>query len=400
MKETRRSGIGWGLLISLLIVLGFGSLTLFYIIPFIFIQTDWIPLGDLKSFFFKSEGAINNNDQSNSEIIGTLGTVGDWFGGTTLPVLTFLSYIGVMIAIIMQRQELGLQRKELQETRDVFIIQRFENTFFNMITLNNDIITNIKIDIGKISNKSSHSPSSGRDSFSDLYTELLSTFSGKGKDRKEVLEEIINSYELFFSAYQDSIGHYFRNLYRITKFIHENEALSMDQKQNYIGILRAQLSTYELLLIFYNALSDYGSEKFLPLIKKYNLFDNINNTLLINQKLDWELYKNFEETKINLLKNEFEDSLILALYNSTAKGQISGAINKISELGSVPKDKKINCLNDISDMIKVLIESDCVLSDYQIKLLNSILIYIENYGKELGLKDDKSKKFLHKLKLQ
>ncbi|MGX5515375.1 putative phage abortive infection protein [Bacillus cereus] len=384
MKETKRTGLGWGILIGILIILGIASLILFYIIPFKLIQNpNWIPLGDLKSFFFNTNDASELKSISNSDVIGALGTVGDWFGGTTVPVLTFLSYIGVMIAIIMQRQELELQRKELQDTRDVFKLQQFENTFFNMITLNNDIITNMKIDIGKISGKESDSPSSGRDSFSNLYSELTCVFSNKDMYTGEGLEKIINSYEIFFSSYQDSIGHYFRNLYRITKFIHENETLSKKQKQNYIGILRAQLSTYELLLIFYNGLSEYGSEKFLPLIKQYNLLDNINNTLLYDETLHWEVFNDFEEKKIQVLRIKFNGSIDLKLYEDTIQKLVLNINEKILNLASVPEESKANHLNDMEGSIKKLIEISKGLSKNNIVLLNSILMYSENYKKEL-----------------
>ncbi|MGR0289761.1 putative phage abortive infection protein [Bacillus subtilis subsp. subtilis] len=46
------------------------------------------------------------------------------------------------------------------------------------------------------------------------------------------------------------------------------------KKKNYIGILKAQLSTGELLLIFYNALSERG-EKFKELILDYDFFDDL-----------------------------------------------------------------------------------------------------------------------------
>lgn len=58
------------------------------------------------------------------------------------------------------------------------------------------------------------------------------------------------------------------------KFIDQNKELSKDEKRNYIGVLRAQLSTGELLLIFYNALSERG-EKFKKLILDYDFFDDL-----------------------------------------------------------------------------------------------------------------------------
>jgi hypothetical protein len=54
---------------------------------------DMIPLDSIRSFFLGDDPQVLNG-KSNSDIIGTLGTVGDWFGGTTMPLFTFLSYLG------------------------------------------------------------------------------------------------------------------------------------------------------------------------------------------------------------------------------------------------------------------------------------------------------------------
>jgi hypothetical protein len=77
-------------------------------------------------------------------------------------------------------------------------------------------------------------------------------------------------------------------MYRIVKFINESEN-SEAEKSNYVGILKAQLSSYELVLLLYNGLSDHG-EKFYKLIRQYNLLDNINIDLL-PAKGDIEYYK-------------------------------------------------------------------------------------------------------------
>jgi hypothetical protein len=89
-----------------------------------------------------------------------------------------------------------------------------------------------------------------------------------------------NGYNLFFEANQNYLGHYFRNLYHIVKYIDKSE---IDNKKVYTNFVRAQLSSHELALIFYNCLSQHGSEKFKPLIEKYALLKNINKELIFNQ---------------------------------------------------------------------------------------------------------------------
>ncbi|MEM5664342.1 putative phage abortive infection protein [Bacillus toyonensis] len=66
------------------------------------------------------------------------------------------------------------------------------------------------------------------------------------------------AYETLYKKHENVIGHYYRNLYRIVKLIQNNvfdsESHERDneEKRKYRGILRAQLSSFELLMIFYN----------------------------------------------------------------------------------------------------------------------------------------------------
>ncbi len=56
-------------------------------------------------------------------------------------------------------------------------------------------------------------------------------------------------------------------------------------KRRYTSIVRAQLSQYELALLFYNCVTRFGeSEDFKPLVEKYGLLENFNNDDLIDQE--------------------------------------------------------------------------------------------------------------------
>ena len=86
------------------------------------------------------------------------------------------------------------------------------------------------------------------------------------------------------------LDHYFRNLYRIIKFVDESPLLlDIHERYQYTSIVRGQLSRYELLWLFYNGLSVYGNDKFKPLIEKYALLKNIRVELLVRVE-DKDLY--------------------------------------------------------------------------------------------------------------
>ena len=80
------------------------------------------------------------------------------------------------------------------------------------------------------------------------------------------------AYERLREHRKGSLDHYFRNLYHIVKFVDQNAP--SDTASAYTAILRAQLSTPELLLLFYDGLSTHG-EKFNPLIRKYDLLQQL-----------------------------------------------------------------------------------------------------------------------------
>ncbi len=58
----------------------------------------------------------------------------------------------------------------------------------------------------------------------------------------------------------------------------------VNDKRLYSNLVRAQLSSFELLLLFYNCLSSMGVEKFKPLIEKYSLLKTLPGEFLIDQR--------------------------------------------------------------------------------------------------------------------
>lgn len=99
-------------------------------------------------------------------------------------------------------------------------------------------------------------------------------------------------YNLFFSKYHYAIGHYFRNMYHILKFVSRFEEAQMqyqktqedidtlkDKCNQYAQFIQAQLSARELAILHDNAvcfpnMSDY--------ITKYELLENVSTDYLIN----------------------------------------------------------------------------------------------------------------------
>jgi hypothetical protein len=104
----------------------------------------------------------------------------------------------------------------------------------------------------------------------------------------------VDNYTKYYGGNQFRLGHYFRHLFQTVKYVNEQSFLNYEEKYEYIKILRAQLSTYEQSIFFFNSLSFMGLAWELEpeYTKKWNKRDH--NTAISNSQLI---------TKYNLIKN-------------------------------------------------------------------------------------------------
>ena len=237
---------------------------------------------------------------SSSDTYARLGQVGDFFGGVLNPLLTFLTFIGVLATIFLQREELKETRQEvsrqadaLETQLDAIAKQNFEATLFQMLSLHNSNVNELR---GKDGN---YNPISGRTVVAQYVTELSRTYANahtKGYDPSD-LDLWPKIYFDFWNSHRDALGHYFRLLYNMIRFVDtkmprvENDS-NWIARMEYMRIIRAQLSDAELVLIFYNCFSEHG-ERLLQYARKYDLFDNLDENLLFNGD---------HRTKLNELK--------------------------------------------------------------------------------------------------
>jgi len=62
-----------------------------------------------------------------------------------------------------------------------------------------------------------------------------------------------------YQGHSAQLGHYFRHLFMMVKFVVNNEVVvEYKSKMRYLKILRAQLSNYEQIMLFYNWLAGFG----------------------------------------------------------------------------------------------------------------------------------------------
>ena len=201
----------------------------------------------------------------------------------------------------LQRQELELTRKVFTEQRDTLKLQQFESTFFSMLNLHHQIVDGIDIDTTKggglfSTEKARDVRLTGRDCFEYFFDEYAYIYEDWHQETDEQMR-IGKSYTQFYLKHQADLGHYFRNLYNILKFIHKRNP---GDKFFYANLLRAQLSSSEILMLFYNCLSQFGNVKFKPLIEEYHFLQNIYNLIQLQLQLLYFFYDLLQLSFLNL----------------------------------------------------------------------------------------------------
>ncbi|SFJ43980.1 Putative phage abortive infection protein [Paenibacillus sp. UNC496MF] len=221
-----------------------------------------------------------------------VGPVGDWFGGSITPFLTLGAFIIAYSTFLSQKEELKISKQESRRQERAIRLESFEGTFFRMLTLHYEIVNSIQHieeETHFVNYQTSQKytvPHNGRNFFTLVINRwgILNLRSSSS--------ELQNGYDSLYRTSEDKLGHYFRNLFHIISFIDTSadleiynashkidEEKTFEKRKSYIRIIRAQLSSNELILLFYNSRTDVG-KNFYDLIVKYQLLNNLRSEVL------------------------------------------------------------------------------------------------------------------------
>ena len=210
--------------------------------------------------------------------------IGNSIGGILTPIIGLVASVLTFLAFYMQK-------KANDVIQEQFKIQQFESQFYEMLHLHKENVNEIttrKISDGVLVEKRAAFEGMVQD-FNNLLA-CSTTFLVLGKVEYDV------SYKIFFWGYSNEeieklspptqqfikdnnthkfrnianlfnhkgyssfLGHYFRHLFLMVKFVVENDIVTeYQEKMKYLKLLRAQLSNYEQIALFYNWLSGYGA---------------------------------------------------------------------------------------------------------------------------------------------
>lgn len=266
-----------------------------------------------------------------------IGDYGGFISGILGTAISFVTVVLVYNTFNLQKEELKATRKEFQLQNETLKLQRFETTFFNMLGLfhkvsesltNNDdfnkagklmkgvfnghdddkdnlyraqqhIIYSISKQSEKIPNNDSDMDSmiewlrieglGAADLLQEVNQWRVSYEEANGKDAMEkVLIEWI--YEDIYTRFlQTKPSQFFRYLYNLIKFVKESYLNDKANQQKYINLIQINLSSHQLVMLFYNCLTEFATNKesgepiFYNYLIEFNLIENVDRMLLMDE---------------------------------------------------------------------------------------------------------------------
>jgi hypothetical protein len=223
----------------------------------------WVSLGDL--------GLSRDSDD--------WGSFGDFVSGSAGSLIGLATLVALVIT-------LDLQARELSATRSAIDRQQFDATLFRLLERFTDVLRSVEVR----GDRSDGEPATGAAAIRRIYTEMRDSYPSAGEGAASRM--LMDMHRTIYKQHEAWLGPYFRTLFHVFKLIDRNQNLSSREKVDYSNLVRAQLSRYELALLFYNCITPYGLE-FKPLIERYGILKHLNAEDLADtrHKSDATLYR-------------------------------------------------------------------------------------------------------------
>jgi hypothetical protein len=218
-----------------------------------------------------------------------MGDMGSFLQGTMGALWTLASFLFIYVTFIQQQKGMKRQWDELESQKAQLALQNFEATFFHMINLHNQMVNSMQEESGH--------PGEiirGRDCFRYWYDELKEFYRGVHPESMDEPVVLQNAIRQLYETYQGDLSYYLGHLYAFLKFVSLNcpmPAASVLPTQvreeektmayaKYTSMIRAQLSSYEVVLVLYLCSKSNRWEKLKGFLTDFSLLGNIDLELL------------------------------------------------------------------------------------------------------------------------
>lgn len=224
---------------------------------------------------------FDKNDYHTGPLGDLFGPLGDLFNGLLTPILTFMTFCGLLITIIIQNIQMKATLNELQLTRVEMsqstaaveeqaknsIAQKFDNNFYSLLNHHNKVMEKIVNENRNLSLDGLGSQIGRIDNFfveKILHSPLLGGISCRER-------------LCIWLRHKDIFLPFFLLNFQLLSFIDKNEGLvlSKDEAKQYSNVLRALVPNDFLCLLFLNVTSENFNEYKL-LLEKYNFFEHMS----------------------------------------------------------------------------------------------------------------------------
>lgn len=242
--------------------------------------------------------------------------LGDLVAGTIGVCLSFASTIFLFATFIEQRKQFN--ESKLDANKD-----RFESTFFNLLSMLYQVRENANKEISICTEGKMKSLKEYYDGFKEYFFELKEypeykeiTEYLQQKNINTVEFEKINDYlgdvyEKYIKEKRCNISYYYRYIFNMINFvIGQWKGTEYDKEyiHKYLNFIQAQMSNEELALIFYDVISHYGLDKnythqFKDNIDEHSFLENIDADTL----LDRRHHIIFPQTEFKFLNRDEKD---------------------------------------------------------------------------------------------
>ena len=217
--------------------------------------------------------SVKDLDLSVQSDLHTLSMLGEFFGGAVGSIWGLAGVVLFYLALIYQRRELELQRKELLESRKIMDsqsktieIQQFENTFFQLLEFHLDAAK--KIELQEDGN-----------GFDKMFNEFKKAISNtKRKRKKDGSSENLDahafetSFRIVYDSYRNTLSHYMESYKALIFLVAEKSKDPLF----YVNIIKPHLTEQEVLIQFYYLILHENNKKFKKVVEEFGLFERLN----------------------------------------------------------------------------------------------------------------------------
>lgn len=256
----------------------------------------------------------------------SISNIGQFLSGTIGILFSMFAFIGLIVTLIIQIQQIKIQQTEITNNNINNQLQSFENNFFQLLQLYLELVSNFNYHLGKESYLKKEFLDFVYKQFKERFYDYSSQIAQHQNSQDEnyklnntptyEYQQIITSksiqskvvlYEYYENEFQEFLSPYVKTVYHLLKFIKDKKQYFDDGKissqhinfKYYSNIFRAQLTNSELQLLLYCAYSSKSSTKLLQLLLEFDIFEHLRLENLIDPEDKNYLYLDIKEEIYN-----------------------------------------------------------------------------------------------------